>query len=74
VTTHEVLHSVHQARKHGLVLKLDYQKAYDKVKWLFLMEILEKRGFGGKWLEWIRRILCRGSVGLTINNVEEEFF
>jgi hypothetical protein len=74
VIAHEVLHSVHQARKQSLVLKVDYKKAYDKVNWLFLMEILEKRGIGGKWLEWIRRIIFRGYVGLTINNVEGEFF
>jgi hypothetical protein len=30
------------------VLKLDYEKAYDKVNWQFLIEILEKRGFGDR--------------------------
>jgi hypothetical protein len=28
VTTHVVVHSVHQSRKQGIVLKLDYEKAY----------------------------------------------
>jgi hypothetical protein len=50
------------------------KKAYDKVNWQFLFDILEKRGFGGKWMSWIKRILFRGSVGLTINNLEGEFF
>jgi hypothetical protein len=31
VTTHEVLHQVHRCNQQGLVLKLDYEKAYDKV-------------------------------------------
>jgi hypothetical protein len=30
------------------VLKLDYEKAYDKVNWQFLIEILEKRRFGDR--------------------------
>jgi hypothetical protein len=30
---------------------LDYKKAYDKVNWNFLLDVLEKRGFGGKWIE-----------------------
>jgi hypothetical protein len=30
------------------VLKLDYEKAYDKVNWQFFIEILEKRGFGDR--------------------------
>jgi hypothetical protein len=35
---------------------------------------LEKRGFGGKWLSWIRKILTSDSIGVTVNNVEGEFF
>jgi hypothetical protein len=46
VTTHEVIHSMHHGKKQGLVLKLDYEKAYDKVSWQFLLDILEKRGVG----------------------------
>jgi hypothetical protein len=39
-----------------------------------LLDILEKMGFGKRWLEWMKCILFRGSVGLTVNNVEGEFF
>jgi hypothetical protein len=74
VTAHEILHSVHHSKSQGFVLKLDYEKAYDKINWEFLIDILEKRGFGGKWIDWIRCILHRGYVGLTINNYEREFF
>jgi hypothetical protein len=74
VTAHEILHDMHHSKQHGFVLKLDYEKAYDKVSWQFLLDILEKRGFEGKWLNWIRKVVFRGSVGLTINNVEGEFF
>jgi hypothetical protein len=74
VTSHEILHSVHKSKHQGLALKLDYEKAYDKVNWQFLLDILKKRGFGKKWLEWMKCILFRGSVELTVNNVEGEFF
>jgi hypothetical protein len=74
VMAHKILHSVHHSKSQGFVLKLDYEKAYDKVNWEFLIDILEKRGFGGKWIDWIRCILHRGSVGLTINKYEGEFF
>jgi hypothetical protein len=56
------------------VLKLDYEKTYDKVNWEFLLEVLEKRGFGEKWIGWIRNVLHRGSIRLTVNNTEGEFF
>jgi hypothetical protein len=32
------------------------------------------RGFESKWVNWIECILMKGSVGLSINNVEGEFF
>jgi hypothetical protein len=68
VTSHEVLHSVYKSKQDGFVLKLDYEKAYDKVIWMFLLEILEKRGFGQKWVGWIRNTLLRGFVGVIVNN------
>jgi retron-type reverse transcriptase len=74
VTAHKILHSVHQKKQKGFVLKLDYEKTYDKVNWQFLLDILKKRGFRPRWIGWIKSILYRGSVGLTINNVEGEFF
>jgi hypothetical protein len=74
VTAHETLHSVYHGKEKGFVLKLDYEKAYDKVNWQFLLEVLRKSGFADKWVEWIRSFLIRGSVGLTINNEEGEFF
>jgi hypothetical protein len=33
-----------------------------------------KRGFGEKWITWIRQTINRGPVGVTVNNKEGEFF
>jgi hypothetical protein len=41
-----VVHSIHKSKESGVVLKLDYEKAYDKVNLDFLLEILRLRGFG----------------------------
>ena len=43
VTAHEVIHSVVQSKSQGLILKLDYEKAFDKVSLDFLLDLLEKR-------------------------------
>ena len=50
VLAHEVIHEVKKSNAPGLVLKLDYEKAYDRVNWDFLFEMLESRGFGSKWI------------------------
>jgi hypothetical protein len=70
VTAHEIIHSVHQSEEPGVVLKLDYEKAYDKVNWNFLLDVLRKRGFGQKWLAWMEKFWHNGSVGCIVNNKE----
>lgn len=74
VTTHEVLHSIHSSKRQGLVLKLDYEKALDKVNLDFLDELLKARGFGEKWIQWIHQVTHGGSVGVKVNNMESDFF
>jgi hypothetical protein len=36
VTLHETVHELHSKKLNGVLLKLDFKKAYDKVKWSFL--------------------------------------
>ena len=60
--------------KPGLILKLDYEKAYDRVSWDFLFEILETRGFSPTWVRWIDKLVRGGSVGVSLNGEESCFF
>jgi hypothetical protein len=49
VAAHEIIHDIHRKKESGVVLKLDYEKAYDRVSWSFLGDMLESKGFGAKW-------------------------
>jgi hypothetical protein len=51
----------------ALLLKLDIEKAFDSVSWDFLLEVLEARGFGQKWRNWISAILATASTRILIN-------
>jgi hypothetical protein len=57
VVAHEVVHSIHRSREPGVVLKLDYEKAYDKVNIDFLFEVLRTRGFSPIWIRWLNKIV-----------------
>lgn len=50
----EVVHWLKKEKKMGVLIKLDFQKAYDSVRWSFVDKILQKMGFGMKWREWIK--------------------
>jgi hypothetical protein len=56
---HEILHETKRRNEMGDILKLDFEKAYDKVNWKLLFTCLEKRGFGKKWSEWIKQVASR---------------
>ena len=52
----------------AIILKLDFEKAYDKVNWDFLLECHVKRGFNQKWCGWVNQILRNGTVSVKIND------
>ena len=65
---HEVIHEVHRSGTAGLVLKLDYEKAYDRVSWNFLKEMLLSRGFGNKWVDWVISTIHQSTFQVRIND------
>ena len=51
-----------------MVLKLDMEKAYDKVEWPFLFKPLKKLGFHLRWRGWIKECATIVSYSLIVNN------
>jgi hypothetical protein len=49
VILHETIHELHTKKKDGVIFKIDFEKAYDKVKWSFLQQTLRMKGFSPKW-------------------------
>jgi hypothetical protein len=66
---HEVLHEAKRKNRIGIILKLDFEKAYDKVKWSFLFECLAARGFCPKWCSWIEQVVSGGTVSVKLNDL-----
>ena len=74
VILHETVHELHKAKLDGIVLKLDFEKAYDKVKWSFLFQTLRMKGFSAKWCSWVESFVKGGSVGIKVNDDLGSFF
>jgi hypothetical protein len=71
---HEILHDTRNKKKDGLILKLDFEKAYDKLNWDFLFDCLRQRGFGDKWCDWIKLVMSSGTVSVKVNNTIGSYF
>jgi len=49
VILHETLHELHKKKQNGMVFKIDFEKAYDKVCWDFMQQVLRMKGFYPTW-------------------------
>lgn len=74
VILHEVLHTLKKGHHSGIIFKLDFEKAYDRVQWSFLFEVLQRKGFNEKWVQWIKMATVEGRVAININGEVKDFF
>lgn len=65
---HEILHDTKARKKDGVILKLDFEKAYDKLRWEFLMECLRQCGFDDKWCKWVWEVMSSSTLSVRVNN------
>ncbi|GJU57676.1 RNA-directed DNA polymerase, eukaryota [Tanacetum coccineum] len=61
-------------KKQSLISKVDFEKAYDSVRWDFLDDVLSKFSFGEKWRKWIQCFLRSSRGSIIINGTPTEEF
>ena len=70
LVAHEVFHFLKMRRKgkkRYMAMKVDMNKAYDRVEWDFLEVVMIKLGFEKKWVEWTMECVKIVSYNLIIN-------
>ena len=74
VVLHETLHEIHSKKLDGVIFKVDFEKAYDKVKWPFLQQAMRMKGFSEAWQNQMGSQVQKGSVGIKVNNDIGHYF
>ncbi|RVW20925.1 Transposon TX1 uncharacterized 149 kDa protein [Vitis vinifera] len=63
----EIVDERRRSGEEGVVFKIDFEKAYDHVKWDFLDHVLEKKGFSPRWRKWMSGCLSSVSYAILVN-------
>jgi hypothetical protein len=57
-----------------VILKIDFEKAYDKVIWSSLQRTLRMKGFSAEWRALIHSFVLGGSVAIKVNDNTCNYF
>ncbi|GJW85917.1 RNA-directed DNA polymerase, eukaryota [Tanacetum coccineum] len=63
----EMLNWCKRKKKQAMFFKVDFAKAYDSVRWDYLLDILHAFGFGPNWCRWIRGTFTSSMASILVN-------
>lgn len=72
----EILHTMKKSkrRKGFFVMKIDLEKAYDRIRWDFLHTVLRDAGMSDKLIHLLMDCVSTVSYNVLWNGLESEFF
>ena len=74
VVLHEALNTIHRKKQSALLFKVDFEKAYDKIKWPFVYKMLKLKNFPDKWCDLVMHTMVGGHVGVKVNDEIGPYF
>ena len=70
----EAVDSILRRKEKGILCKLDIEKAYDHIRWDFILQTLERMSFGSKWIRWMNWCISTASFFVMFNGSPTGFF
>lgn len=57
-----------------VTLKQDFEKAFDKLEYIVIVDSLKHKGFDAKWLKWITMLMESRTSSIMLNEVPRKTF
>ncbi|KAK3009505.1 hypothetical protein RJ639_013870 [Escallonia herrerae] len=76
IIVQELWHTMRKKKgKNGLMaIKIDMEKAYDKMEWSFILNVLKNFGFDQKWIGWVEQCISTATFSTLINGAPHGLF
>lgn len=64
---HKVVHSLKINKQPRMVIQLDIAKAYDKLRWDYIRDVLKAYVFDHNWIKWVMALITTTSCSIPLN-------
>lgn len=70
----EVMEWVKESDQDLVLLLVDFEKTYDKVNWMFLLESMRKLGFSDQWINQTKSLYKEAYTSMVVNGKRRQTF
>jgi retron-type reverse transcriptase len=70
----EYLYLFKKSKKEIIILKLDFEKVFDRIEHKAIIVVLHHKGFGVRWQQWMNMIMNTGTSSILLNGVPGKTF
>jgi len=74
ILVQEIIHSSHQHKEQGMLIKLDMANAFDRVRHSFLLQVLYAFGFNSEFVNLIKACIGEPWIAPLVNGRPTNYF
>ena len=71
---YDIMHYLQNENLPGLLVSIDFEKAFDSVNWNFMGKVLKRFGFGKDIIQWISAFYCDIKSSIIVNGQASSSF
>lgn len=74
LVANEVVDFAKKSKEDCVMFKVDFEKAYDRVSWVYLKDLMQNMGFGKRWMQWMEANIFSSWMSVLVNkSVTKDF-